>query len=73
MATFVTNVTMFNMLIAIMGNTFDRVVEQRDQHARKTKLQILSEYQTMIGLCKRKREVENFVFIVEPQLDEEEV
>ena len=64
---------MFNMLIAIMGNTFDRVVEQKDLHARMTKLQIICEYQTMIKLFKRKSDEENFVFVVRPLLDEEEV
>ena len=37
-ATFSTQVVMLNMLIAIMGDTFERVIENRDVNAIKTKL-----------------------------------
>ena len=32
-STFVTQITFLNMLIALMGDTFGRVIEQRDQYA----------------------------------------
>ena len=35
---------MLNMLIAIMGNTFEMVIEKKAIHAMETKLQIMSEY-----------------------------
>ena len=44
MATFFTQVTMLNMLIAIMSDTFDKVVENRDVYATKTKLRLLGDY-----------------------------
>ena len=42
-ATFFTMLTMLNMLIAIMGNVFDELEEQRIVRAIKTKLDILAD------------------------------
>lgn len=42
MATFFTQITMLNMLIAIMGDSFDYATENRNKFATKTKLDILS-------------------------------
>ena len=38
MATFITQITMFNMLIAIMGDTFEHIMENKIVHATKSKL-----------------------------------
>ena len=35
---------MLNMLIAIMSDTFSKVTEMREVHARRTKLEILGDY-----------------------------
>ena len=42
-ATFITQIAMLNMLIAIMGDTFERVIENRDVNATKTKLELMSD------------------------------
>ena len=42
MATFYTQLTLLNMLIAIMGDSFDYATENRERFAIKTKLEILS-------------------------------
>lgn len=42
-ATFISQLTMLNMLIAIMGDTFGRIMENKDVNATKTKLKILSD------------------------------
>jgi len=42
-ATFITQIAMLNMLIAIMGDTFERVIESRDVNATKTKLELMSD------------------------------
>ena len=34
---------MFNMLIAIMGDTFERIIENKDLNSIKTKLELVSE------------------------------
>ena len=38
LAAFFTQIIMLNMLIANMGDTFERVIENRDLHAVETKL-----------------------------------
>ena len=38
MATFISQITMLNMLIAIMGDSFDKVIENRDVHSVRMKL-----------------------------------
>ena len=40
-ATFFTQLTMLNMLIAIMGDSFAFVSENKEKYATKTKLEIL--------------------------------
>ena len=40
-STFISQVTMLNMLIAIMGDTFERVIENKDVNATKSKLDLL--------------------------------
>lgn len=37
------------MLIAIMGDTFARVTENKDLYARKTKLNIMGDYIELIS------------------------
>ena len=39
-----TQITMLNMLIAIMGDTFDKVTENSKVYTTRTKLQILGDY-----------------------------
>jgi hypothetical protein len=43
-ATFLTQVTIFNMLIAIMGDTFGKVTEIKEQSGLKEKINILADY-----------------------------
>ena len=70
LATFFTQITMLNMLIAIMGNTFEMVIEKKAIHAMNTKLQIMSDYSNVIGLF--DRDTEHFLFIVKPVIDGDE-
>ena len=44
MGTAFTQITMLNMLIAIMGDTFDKVSESKHTFTTRTKLQILGDY-----------------------------
>ena len=48
MATFLSQVTMLNMLIAIMGDSFDKVIENRDVNSIRMKLEILSELSAVL-------------------------
>ena len=62
---------MLNMLIAIMGNTFEMVIEQKALFAMETKLSIMSDYKNIISFI--DKDTENFLFIVKPAVDEEEL
>ena len=48
LSTFVIQITFLNMLIAIMGDTFDRATEEKDNNARLTKLSIMGDYIDLI-------------------------
>ena len=67
-ATFVTQVVFLNMLIAIMGNTFDQVIERRAQYALVTKLSILSEYYYVINERLADQKNDTYLFIARPKI-----
>ena len=48
LSTFIIQITFLNMLIAIMGDTYDRATEERDNNARATKLRIMGDYVNLI-------------------------
>lgn len=68
-ATFFTQITMLNMLIAIMGNTFDCVIEKKASFVMKSQLQTMSEYSNVIN--KYYVGSHNFLFIVKQMVTEE--
>ena len=72
-ATFFSQITMFNMLIAIMGDTFGRVMEAKETSGVKTKLEILADFSDQIKPKKSKdvAEREVFMFVVKPRADED--
>ena len=43
LTTFVTQITMFNMLIAIMSDTFDNINENKEANAIKSKLSLMGD------------------------------
>ena len=67
---------MLNMLIAIMSDTFERTIENRDLNAVKTKLEIMGEQASIIDkldwnkLFSKKEDdsdaLKSFLFIVTP-------
>ena len=59
------------MLIAIMGNTFDKVIEKRAIHSMGTKLSIMSDYANIIR--RFENDTNNFLFVVKPVIDDEEM
>ena len=66
--TFITQVTFLNMLIAIMGDTFDRVSEVKEQSALSEKIQILADYVIIV----KRESVEKgtkskFIFAITPK------
>ena len=47
--TFITQITFLNMLIAIMGDTFDKVIDQRPTYSLKNKLMLMADMQSIIS------------------------
>ena len=60
---------MLNMLIAIMGNTFDMVMEKRAIYVMKSQLQTVSEYSGVIK--KFERDSHSYLFIVKQLVEDE--
>ena len=68
LATFLTQVTALNMIIAIMGATFDKVQDSQEQHEREMKISLLCDY---IEVIRKKKGVndkphETFLVLVMP-------
>ena len=49
LSTFLIQITFLNMLIAIMGDAFDRATDDRENNARLTKLKIMGDYINVIN------------------------
>ena len=69
---------MLNMLIAIMGDTFERVIENRDLNSMKTKLELLGDLSAnirkidnLVGL-KVANKNDRFLFVVTPDDDDQD-
>ena len=63
-ATFVTQITILNMLIAIMGDTFGRVTEVKEQSGLREKIQILADYVWIIPLDSKKH---RYIYAMKPK------
>ena len=64
-ASFVVSITFLNMLIAIMSNTFDKVMDSRDLAALKERINIMQDYRkvvTVLNLDKSYR----YMVIIKP-------
>ena len=71
MATFYTQLTLLNMLIAIMGDSFDYATENRERFAIKTKLEILSALAPSLPQIDEIQEENTFLIVVSPsEVDE---
>ena len=53
--TFILQITFLNMLIAIMGDTFDMVMEQKAEFSMKERIEILSDFKILIDWFKIDR------------------
>ena len=71
-ATFFTQITMLNMLIAIMGDTFDRAMENRIRFGISSKLDILKSQSALISQVDKKESEEVFMIVVRPLEMEED-
>ena len=64
LATFFTAVTALNMLIAIMGDTFGKVLDGYEHHSREMKLKILQDY--MHNIEGKSEYKSKFIVLVTP-------
>ena len=65
MATFFVQITMLNMLIAIMGDSFDYSMENRERLDVMTKLEILSSQSATMRQTEYYEELKTFMIVVE--------
>lgn len=69
--TFITQITFLNMLIAIMGDTFDRVSEAKYQSALQEKVSILSDFVHVVGRVSLNNNNQyNYIFDIRPRNNE---
>ena len=64
--TFIMQITFLNMLIAIMGDTFDRVIEQRPTFSLKNKLMILAGMENIIRTNETVDDTKIFLYVIQP-------
>ena len=72
MATFFTQITMLNMLIAIMGDSFSFVTENRERFATEIKLEILISQSSAMAQRERQDATNVYLILVRPLEDEED-
>ena len=68
-ATFLTQVTIFNMLIAIMGDTFGKVTEIKEQSGLKEKINILADF---VWIIPDDETQSRYVYSMQPKTQTEE-
>ena len=66
MATFFTQITMLNMLIAIMGDTFERITENKEINATKTKLELIADLAEVLDNRMIEGRDGDYLYIVTP-------
>lgn len=73
--TFITQITFLNMLIAIMGDTFDKVIDQRPTYSLKNKLMLMADMQSIISKEKDTNMPSDsnvFLYVIQPSSNNEE-
>ena len=67
----ISNVTFLNMLIAIMGDTFDRVIDQRPTYSLKNQILILAAYKSLSKKTFASDNQDVFIYVITPADDEQ--
>ena len=71
-AMIISNVTFLNMLIAIMGDTFDRVIDQRPTFSLKNQIMILASYNSLIPKSFKSNDHDVYIYVITPGNSESE-
>ena len=64
------------MLVAIMGNTFDRVIAQRPTFSLKNKLELMADMKSIIDFLGSKKKVDeqgHYLYVILRQYDVEDL
>ena len=61
------------MLIAIMGDTFDRVMDQKPTYSLKNKLMLIASLKSIIESHEKDDEAKVFLYVIQPVRDVDEV
>ena len=75
-STFITQITFLNMLIAIMGDTFDRVISQRPTYSLKNKLKLMADMKSTINIMSRKKNEDDYkcyLYVIQPKQNYEDL
>lgn len=70
LSTFFTQITFLNMLIAIMGDTYGRVMENKIQYGLQTKLQIMGDYTAVILDKAEEEDTSVYMFVVQQKMED---
>ena len=62
----ISQITFLNMLIAIMSDTFEKVIEQRPTFSLKNKLMILAAMESMIRSKEADDDAKVFLYVITP-------
>ena len=65
----ISQITFLNMLIAIMGDTFEKVIEKRPTFSLKNKLMILAAMQSVIRSKESENHLKVFLYFIVPAND----
>ena len=71
-AMIISNVTFLNMLVAIMGDTFDRVIDQRPTFSLKNRIMILASYHSLIPKSNKVTDQDVFIHVITPNDEDAE-
>ena len=72
-ATLFTQITFLNMLIAIMSNTFEQVMEKKNQYALDNKLSFMADYYDVFNFKQgRPVDAKVYLYMVSPLLSSEQ-
>ena len=63
LATFISQLVMLNMLIAIMGDSFNKEVENKELNRTKTKLEMLGDFSFILNKKDKKEENLTYMFV----------
>lgn len=74
LATLISQVIMFNTLIAILGDTFSRIMEKRVHHAMKARAEMYADHMYWVKFIKGFNEFtkSKYIYVVRPVDDEDE-